>query len=594
MEAHFGKTPSELFKEANSYTVGSYSIEDFATRSYTYYDSYYVTGTNQTTAWGTENLESLYGGAARAEKDYVKTVTHKGGCGGCGGGGAGQGMKRTYYYMGVANAVSSPGLNDATWIVVEDTEDGASSPQAVYRTVWSLNPKGQVLRRILIEDPTLSAPVAWCHSTLIGTSTSGSSKSYARVTERRMPSNHVDVDTNSEITKFLNPTRTGYTYDADTSAASTGLAYTFSYNGEGYQTGHLVKKGRTGTAKYLSATEWGNGTTNGKHLPLKTYAFFAETSNLASGIETTYSYTYWGSGVEVPKVITTTYPDIDTSQNGAGTSNPTVTKAYLDELGRVRWLLDGEEYTHYRSYDPETGGVSYAVADVTTSSVSTIIDDGVTGEIEPWDDEGSDVPSGFDRGTGLPDSALDLVTRVRFDNLGRAEKVTNRGKVHFTVHEDGRVLSFPYWDLTSNEEPLLPIVVQELDDAGRTTESYEILASRSNVPSGETEPEGLSASTTQAHYLSWSINNYDKITGELDSSDRYFEIPSTGLGTLNSNFHREAFLYDDQGRLEYEIRIGSGSSASNGVEEISQTIYDVLDRPVEHKQRVSDPVLFTL
>ncbi len=466
----------------------------------------------------------------------------------------------------------------------EDTEDSAGNEAC--RRIYGLNKQGKVLRRAFIEDPMATTLTAWCDSVKINSS--------SRVTEVRRPSAH-EVTSNSLMTKFLDPeggSPTAGQNDIDTLKPSDGAIYVYDHNPDGRRTWTRIKKGRTGTAYYVNGTKWGDGLVadQPKHLPVATYRFPTKTddSDDLSRVDTSFAYDFWDADETQIKVKTTTLPEIPTSQNGAGTGNATVLKEYHDELGRLRWVKDGEGYITYHSYHPELGRRAYTMIDVDTDALRSDITSGVSGKYVKWEDDsgGSDAPSGFLNGGN---DNLEIVTKAEYDELGRTElEIDAKGFKHYTVYQDGRTLEFPYWD-GSDGKPKRAIQVVETNDAGKPVDVFTVSPSQATSTGSNPDkvPSGVSDADDQTNYLSWTNFGYDSQTGELVEEDRYFDIPGAGSGTLSTHFHRIAYKYDELGRREFVIEVSSGTLTSNGVEQITQNVYDVRDRITCIKRGVS-------
>ncbi len=576
---------SGILGEADNYSgTGSSAVEAFSSRNFTYYTSAFDTGTAQTpTPWGVQNLESDYGGSNLFESGWVRTETVNGSCSSCGGG-SGGGQKRTYFYMSLSQ--TQPSVSEVTRIVVEDTED-ASGGEA-YRRIYGLNKQGKVLRRAFVEDPTATTLTVWCDSVKINSS--------SRVTELRKPSAH-EVTSNSLLTKFLDPeggSPTAGQNDTDTLKPSDGAIYVYDHNADGRRRWTQIKKGRTGTAYYVSGTKWGDGIVadEPKHLPVATYRFPKKTTNSGdtSRVDTSFAYDFWDTDDTQIKVKTTTLPVISTSQNGSGTA--TELKEYHDELGRLRWVKDGEGNITYHSYHPELGRRAYTMVDVETDSLRSDITAGVSGKYVEWDDGagGDTIPSGF---TNTDNDNLEIVTKTEYDELGRTElQIDAKSFEHYTVYQDGRTLEFPYWD-RSGGEPKRAIRVVETDDAGNPVDFFTMSPSQATSTGGGSNkvPTGVSDADNQVYYLSWTHFGYDPDSGELVEEDRYFDIPrevDRELGTLSTDFHRKAFKYDGLGRREFVIEVSSGTLTSSGVEQITENVYDVRGRITRIKRGISD------
>lgn len=130
--------------------------------------------------------------------------------------------------------------------------------------------------------------------------------------------------------------------------------------------------------------------------------------------------------------------------------------------------------------------------------------------------------------------------------------------------------------------PSSPIEATVLDDAGELLESYQVMSSRANG----SPPTGLSSGTNQTHYVAWTRRTISEL-GQLQYIDRYHNIPSSGLGTLSTDYHRTIVNYDTLGRKEYTIQVVSGTAVGSSVEQITQFVYDSRDRVTEIKRGVS-------
>ncbi len=575
-------TADEILTQGDTYTVtGSSEIKDYSSRSFTYYTSDLDTDSAITTDWGSENLKTKYGGDNLNEYDShaygrVKSETVNGSCASCGGGGsAGGGIKKTYYYMDL-NGGSSTDPSEVVRMVVEDTTDSQGAD--VSRKVLGLSDNGTALREATIEDPTAGTITVWCKSIIVS--------SDLRVTERRNPSAHTLVDSDSELKNFLDPT-TG-TNDSTTLNDSDGLVTLYEFDSDKRPSGMKVKKGENGTAYYISATDYGNGTDAPKYLRTATYAFPDKTATRSAGKKTTIAYTFWDAGKTQVKKQTTTLPVISTGQNGSGTA--TATEQYFDRLGRLRWAKDGEGYVNYYSYHPDTGGRAYTARDVDPSSLPS----SATGNDTKWvsaNDDG-DTNSTYDssakpsRGSGLP-TALALVDTREFDDQGRIVKHTEAsGAEHHTVYETDRTIIFPYWDL-SGDECGSSVQVTVYNDAGQETETFDVAGDFSGISSANGVPNGFSTEPSQSDYTAWTKRTYTNLIGQLDYVDRYHDIPASGAGTLSTNFYRTLYRYDDEGRQEYTVQVVSGTSSSSATEQVNRLLYDVMNRATEIQTGVS-------
>jgi len=551
-----------------------YKIKEYASRRFTYYTVDVKTdnsgaGTQQdpkcTTVWAPtagENLQTTYGGTnvdETADGKYLVKSEIIGACSSCGGSVAG--VTREYFYLQINHG--TPDSNEVIRLVVEDTIDGDGN--GVSRKVYGLSDRGRKLRQVLITDPT-GSPEFWCKSWKFVEDTGAK---LHRLEEYRTPAAH-NV-TSSTVDEFLDPSDNGdFTNDTNTLYSGDGVIYVYEYNGDGARTGTRVKQGRTGSAYYVSATDYYGGTNDyRKHLVTYRYKYPEKTTSrtAASRITTGYSYTFW-AGTDNVKTITTTLPSIPTTQNGSGSSATAV--RYYDEVGRLRWKKDPLGYVTYHSFHPKNGGIAYAVRDADPTSLPTSADADSSKWVTSSDaSASSNKPT---RGGGLP-TAIEQVTFREFDSQGRRELYAAEdgtdGTVlsrHYTVYETNRTLKFLYWD-TSTNRPLLPIEVRQTDDAGGVIETYTVDPARTASSGGK--PTGLSAGTDQSHYLSWTRFDRDDLTGNPTKTHHYHDIPSSGYGTKDTNYAETVFGYDAMGRLDRVVSPGGT---------ITRTVYDDIGR----------------
>ena len=396
-----------------------------------------------------------------------------------------------------------------------------------------------------ILDPA-GTPQFWCQSQKL----EESGEKLNRLAESRTPAAH-NV-TSSTVDEFLNPSNDGdYSNDTATLNTSAGLIHVFEYNTAGDQTGQLVKQGRTGTAYYVAASDfYGGSNKNTQHLVTATYQYpQAETSRTAaSRITTQQSYTFW-DGTDTMKTRTVTLPTVASGENGSGSA--TTTAAYFDSRGRLRWESDGVGSVTYFSYHPKHGQLAYTLADADPTSLPSSADSNSTKWVTSSD--GSASSNKPTRGGSLP-TAIEPVTRREFDDQARAVfECTEDGTDgtilarHYTVYQTTRHLRFPYWD-TSNNRPLLPIEATAFDDGGTVTEQYAVDPARTAQSGGV--PTGLSDGTDQTHYVRWTRQQYDAVSGELTATHVYHDIPASGYGTQDTNYTETLLGYDVQGRRD--------------------------------------------
>ncbi|MFO0425215.1 MAG: RHS repeat domain-containing protein, partial [Planctomyces sp.] len=352
---------------------------------------------------------------------------------------------------------------------------------------------------------------------------------------------------------------------------------------------HKVKKGRTGTEYYVGAWDFGDGDgdsagsdhTDGTLLVAE-YAYPTQATTRSDGKKTQYSYTFWDTSDREIKTRTTTLPVIPTTQNGSGVA--TTIAEFFDNLGRLRWTQDGEGYINYYSYNPVTGGVAYSAIDVNPASAGSDITSGSAGN---WDavSVGSASSNQPTRSSSLP-TPLALATKTYFDKQGRQTKTVKPGGAeHHIVYANTQMIRFPYWN-SGTSQCLVPIQLTKLNSGGQVTDQIEIRATYTAISTSGGAPTGFSTAPSQSDYVRWTRTTYDSV-GRQSYTDRYASIPSSGTGTLGTEFYRSITQYDLMGRKQYDIQVVRGSTSSNRVEQVKQNVYDVRGRVIEQKQGVS-------
>ncbi|MFN8707534.1 MAG: RHS repeat domain-containing protein, partial [Planctomyces sp.] len=241
-------------------------------------------------------------------------------------------------------------------------------------------------------------------------------------------------------------------------------------------------------------------------------------------------------------------------------------------------------YINYYSYNPVTGGTGYMAIDVNPASAGSDITSGSAGN---WDavSVGSASSNQPTRSSTLP-TPLALATKTYFDKQGRQTKtVGSGGAQHYTVYGNTQMIRFPYWN-SGTSQCLLPIQLTKLNSGGQVTDQISVRATYSAISTSSGAPTGFSTAPSQSDYVSWTRITYDSV-GRQSYVDRYAAIPSSGTGTLGTDFYRSITQYDLMGRKQYDIQVVRGSTSSNRVEQVKQNVYDVRGRVIEQKQGVS-------
>jgi len=594
--------PSDILANSDTYDLNGGdtgdvdTVEEFADRIFQHYVSNHDTSVAQTTPWGgSDDLEDMYtdwsdGTSNMDETGFVKTEIVQSGCAVCGSGHKEGAIKYTFYYMELPK--DSYDYDDVKRIIVEDITSTKDSEDDVKirRNVYGLNLDLYLLRSVVITNP--GDEKYWCQSTVLGTTKDDNTDNRNRPVEIRQPSAHTCVDNDGDVGDFVDPTKDSN--DTNTLNGSDGVIYKNYYDANGYVIDKTIKKGKDGGEKLIYSADYGDGVTDDQpeRLMIAGYDYDAEVtyaadrSHRTSGIKTDYEYDFYDTADTQLKVKITKPPKIAASQNGAGDAGgdpQTEIKEYYDRSGRLRWSKDGEGNVTYSSYHPDLHLEAYAMVDVETDDLPSELVNGSSGKWLDWEDGTTTVPSGFEN---TDNANLQLVTKSEYDERGRQVKSQDaEGAVTYTVHKDNVTYVFPAWDGTAHQ-PKLPIQVTETDDAGRVARQYTVDPSRKALD-GSNLPTGLSANTHQGHYYTLTRNNYND-KGQLESVDRYHDIPTgTSDGTLSTNYYRTFYRYDSRGRKTHTIQVVSGTSISNGLEQVSKVVYDEHDRAIEYHEGVS-------
>ena len=559
-------TPESVMSQTD--TFGTPKVNTFPSRSFTYYSSAVSTSAVNTAFATAENLNTTYGGSEFDETGCVASETTNG-CGSCNTAGS---VTKNYYYT-IQSTMG--GSNGVSYIIVEDTLDSGGTGTS--RTVYGFEVSGRLLRRAIIQNPVTS-PVFWCESWTFSTYPT---QNYYLLGAHRNPSAHTGITTAANLRTFLNPfDGTSWANDTATVNTSSGLIETHTYNVNAQRTDSFVQMGSSGTPYYVAAYDYGD-TTN-PYLITATYEYPTKTATRSAGVQRSYSYTFYDATYhQQMKVRTTTWPTISTTQNGSGVA--TTTSEYFDNLGRLRWTKDGEGYVNYYSYNPVTGGLAYIAIDVDPSSPGSEITSGSAGN---WDavtvaGASSNAPT---RGASLP-SVLQLTRKAYFDAQGRCTQITDAaGASHYAVYTNSQTIQFPYWNGTN--QCALPAIITKFNSGGQVSDRIEVRASYTAFSTSSGAPTGFSTSPSQSDYVRWTRATYDAI-GRLSYVDNYASIPSSGSGTLGTDFYRNIKQYDTLGRQQYGVQVIKGSASNNRVEQVVKYDYDVLDRIVSVSAGVS-------
>jgi RHS repeat-associated protein len=506
-------------------------------------------------------------------------------------------------------------INEVTRVVVEDTFTDDASLDAedypfgrpLYRKIYGINNFGRKLREVLIEDPFAETIKCWCQAWTYVDCDINNDGDFDdvgdkpllkhRVAEYRTPWVYLLVNTNAELQQFLDPyddplisgydgTSTGWAND-NAAMYTNGATYVYEYDTLGRRTGERVRIGEAGTAHYISATDFGDGTDDKpteRIVATHQYPSRTTTRTASDRITTEYQYEFWDdvSGGDTQVMWRKTkLPTIPTAQNGSNVQ--TVTEEYYDQAGRLRWTKDGEGYVNYYSYHPGTGKLAFEAIDVNTASAAS----GSTGNDAKWvswNDDG-DGDSSYNsvakptRGSGLP-TALALVTSHEYDALAREFLRTDAKSVkHYTAYETSgvvdRIIHFPYWD-ASTSKSRLPVEVTELDVFNRVSAEYTLAPNTPTLSSGT--PVALGSTLEAATPETLTRHIFDPLSGRRTETRRFHD---TSGNTVFTHYYPTQYLYDAEGRTGAVIQ-----AVASAKYQVDVNRYDVRGLSIERRRGV--------
>lgn len=242
--------------------------------------------------------------------------------------------------------------------------------------------------------------------------------------------------------------------------------------------------------------------------------------------------------------------------------------------GQLRWEVDADFKLTKYEYDELTGELTKIIRNADKPDNTEITNDALklpsSGFFNSWSDSGEG----------------ELVTEFTRDMMGRELAVSQPGPVeHYTARELREdpdrpgilyytALSLPHYlaGTTSPKQFDGPAIVSYMDAAGTTTrtESYELDGSASYAPASST----YTLSTSQ---LAQSRVVQD-LSGTVTSGISWWDV-------ANDRSYTTTYEHDGYGRL---------TSVTDGNGTITETAYDVLDRPIQISVGTSagtDPVV---
>jgi RHS repeat-associated protein len=225
------------------------------------------------------------------------------------------------------------------------------------------------------------------------------------------------------------------------------------------------------------------------------------------------------------------------------------------------------------------------VVDINPASPPSAVTSGSSGNWESVSTDGasSNEPT---RSSFLPTTLL-LSTAYYYDELGRRTQTTDTGgNNHYFAYANLQTIYFPFWN-SATSQCTLPIQGTNLNSGAQVSDKISVRANYTAFSTSGGAPTGFSTAPSQSDYVAWTHYTYNSNNGYLQYIDRYVDSPSSGSGTLSTDFYRTVKQYDTLGRLQYIVDVVSGSVITSEVEQVTQYVYDIHDRVIQLNKGVS-------
>ena len=307
----------------------------------------------------------------------------------------------------------------------------------------------------------------------------------------------------------------------------------------GYVSDYQVQEGQSGTPVLLQSLTYSSNTDSSGNTiyPIATRVLYPNAGEPTITITTGFSYTY-ASGTNYLQQRTTTLPAISAAQNGDGTT-PTKVAQYdsygnltqtTNELGIVNTYAYGglglvsQQVLNYQS------GITAPGVNVTTDFA--------------YDSQGRLIQTTGPQHTvdlsGTATSVQGVTWKVYVQSI---QPGSGTWGVDQTWTGTGYAVSGPTYTLID------PVIINNTDKDGRST---DVITSHRTTGSGALSPTDT---FVQTDWQSWSSTQYNEQHQTI--SDRvYFLIPSSGTGTVGTNYGETDYAYDALERRNRKVAPG--------------------------------------
>jgi RHS repeat-associated protein len=291
-----------------------------------------------------------------------------------------------------------------------------------------------------------------------------------------------------------------------------------------------VRQGQTGSDVLVrSFTYTSQSDTDGNTIyPLATIVDYPDATNSSITITTSFAYT-WHSGTTQMATRTTTLPVVSTAQNGSNSAT-TIVETF-DIYGNLTQIVDERGITNSYSYDVVLGVMTQQVLNVsgTTGAGYNVTTD------YTYDTDGRLTQVlGPSHTAELSGTATTVRTATWYVYKQATQPSSGTGDLDQTWVGQGYATgSSPSYTYTL----VGPVSITRTDKNGRVVDQ---ITSARTTGSGK-----LSATDTfaQTDWKSWSSTQYDD-QGHTTSSRVYHLIPSSGTGSVTTNYGQTDYGYD--------------------------------------------------
>ena len=311
---------------------------------------------------------------------------------------------------------------------------------------------------------------------------------------------------------------------------------------QAYVSSRQVQQGQTGTAISRSAYTYTSNTDSSGNAvyPVATETSYPVAGSTTTTITTSYAYT-WYSGTNQMQQRTTTLPVIATAQNGSGSAYTIIEQ--WDATGNLTQRTDERGIVNTYAYSV-LGLVSEEVLNVQSGVTQPGVN--VTTDFT-YDNQGR-LSQTLKPSHTVVISGTATTVRTAIWNLYIESAQPGSG----TWAPDQNVTGAGYATGTGPSYTytlINPVTLVNADKDGRT---FDRITSRRTTGSGALSPTDTFA---QTDWQSWTNTQYDdqyRTTGQ----SVYFLIPSSGSGTVGTNYAQTVYGYDSLERRNRVVAPG--------------------------------------